>query len=65
MALDELRDGDEVFDDRDLTYVIEKNLLEQVKPVKVDYVNTPMGSGFDISSSMAMGASCGSSSCSC
>jgi Fe-S cluster assembly iron-binding protein IscA len=64
MALDEPRDNDEVFDDRELSYVIEKKLFDQIKPIKVDYVNTPMGSGFNIGSSMQMGASCGSS-CSC
>jgi len=64
MALDEPKDNDEVFNDRDLTYIIEKGLYEMVKPVKVDYVNTYMGTGFDISSSLSAGASCGSS-CSC
>ena len=64
MALDEPRDKDEVFDDRDITYMIEKGLYEMIKPVKVDYVNSYMGAGFDISSSMSAGASCGSS-CSC
>lgn len=64
MALDESRDNDEVFDDRGVTYVIDKDFLEQVKPIKVDYVNSPMGSGFSISSSMQMGGSCGGS-CSC
>jgi len=64
MALDEPGDKDEVFDDRDLTYIIEKGLYEQIKPIKVDYVNSYMGAGFDISSRMNMGASCGNS-CSC
>lgn len=64
MVLDEPKDADEVFDDRGLKYIIEKNLYEQVKPLKVDYVSTPMGSGFSISSSMQAGGGCGSS-CSC
>ena len=64
MALDEPRDNDEMFGDKDLNYVIDRDLLEQIKPVKVDYVNTPMGSGFNILSSMQRGASCGAS-CSC
>jgi Fe-S cluster assembly iron-binding protein IscA len=64
MALDESRDNDEVFDDRGITYVVDKNFLEQVKPIKVDYINSPMGSGFSISSNMQMGGSCGGS-CSC
>jgi iron-sulfur cluster assembly protein len=64
MALDELKDEDEVFNDRGITYLIQKELFERVKPVKVDYVNSPMGSGFSISSEAQMGGSCGGS-CSC
>jgi Fe-S cluster assembly iron-binding protein IscA len=64
MALDEPRDNDETFNDRGLTYLVDKELLSKVQPIKVDYVNSPMGSGFSISSNMQMGASCGSG-CSC
>jgi iron-sulfur cluster assembly protein len=64
MVLDEPKEADEVFDDRGLKYIIEKNLYDQVKPLKVDYVSTPMGSGFSISSSMQAQSGCGSS-CSC
>jgi Fe-S cluster assembly iron-binding protein IscA len=65
MALDESRENDEVFDDRGLTYIIEKELYERVRPIKVDYVNTHMGSGFNIASNMQQEASCGSSCSSC
>ena len=64
MALDESRENDEVFDDKGITYVVEKALYENIKPIRVDYINTPMGSGFNISSSMQAGPSCGGS-CSC
>jgi iron-sulfur cluster assembly protein len=64
MALDEQRDDDEVFDDRGLTYIVHKELFEQIKPLKVEYVNSPMGSGFSISSNAQTGAGCGES-CSC
>jgi Fe-S cluster assembly iron-binding protein IscA len=64
MALDELRDDDEVFDNSGITYVVEKNLLNQIQPIKVDYVSSVMGSGFSITSNMSMGGGCGSS-CSC
>ena len=63
LALDEPKDEDEVFDDRELSYVIDKTLLEQVKPIKVDYINSAMGSGFSISSSMKPSAACGTCSC--
>ncbi|VBB44390.1 Iron-sulfur cluster assembly accessory protein (fragment) [uncultured Desulfatiglans sp.] len=65
MALDESRENDEVFDDRGLTYVIEKDLYTRIKPIKVDYVNSAFGSGFNISSNMPMGAGCGGSCGSC
>jgi Fe-S cluster assembly iron-binding protein IscA len=64
MALDESKEEDHVFDDRELTYVIDKQLFEQVKPIKLDYVNTPMGAGFKIDSNMQPSPSCGGS-CSC
>ena len=64
MALDEPGDKDEVFDDRELTYIIEKGLFKSIKPIKIDYADSPMGAGFDISSSLTMGGMCGSS-CSC
>ena len=64
MALDESRKGDEVFHDREITYVIENKLFEEVKPIKIDFVNSAMGSGFTISSGLPKTASCGSS-CSC
>lgn len=63
MALDESRTNDEIFDDRGLTYVIERDLYEKAKPIRVDYVDTPMGAGFNISSSMQFGRTCGSCSC--
>ncbi len=68
MALDEPKDDDQVFEMNDLTYIINKDLFEQVKPINVDFVETPMGSGFSIQSNLNAGASCGSScgsSCSC
>ena len=65
MALDEPQEQDLTFKDRDITYVIDKDLFSQVKPVTVDYVNTMMGTGFNITSSMKKQSSCGSSSCSC
>lgn len=65
MALDESRENDEVFDNKGLTYVVEKSLYDNVKPIKIDYVSSAMGAGFNIASSMQMGASCGSSCSSC
>ena len=65
LALDESRENDEVFDDRGLTFVVEKEFYEQIKPIKVDYTESVMGAGFNIMSNMAKPeVSCGGS-CSC
>lgn len=70
MALDEPKKDDETFADNGLTFVMNAQLFEQVKPVSIDYVTTPMGAGFRISGNLSSGGSCGSScstggSCSC
>ncbi|MBN2032346.1 MAG: Fe-S cluster assembly protein HesB [Deltaproteobacteria bacterium] len=63
MALDEPKDDDELMDNNGITYLINKQLLEQVKPVTVDFVESGYGSGFSISSNLIKGNSCGSCSC--
>jgi Fe-S cluster assembly iron-binding protein IscA len=61
LALDELKDDDESFDDRGITFVVEKEFYEQIKPVTIDYVETPAGEGFQISSNLPKPESaCGS-----
>ncbi|MBW2369064.1 MAG: hypothetical protein JRH15_14390 [Deltaproteobacteria bacterium] len=40
MALDEPRDTDEVFDIGGYTYLVEKTVLEQAKPITVDFAIT-------------------------
>ena len=59
MALDEPNDGDEVFEAEGLTFLMEKKLLEESKPVKVDYISTPEGEGFVISSGAKKESDCG------
>jgi Fe-S cluster assembly iron-binding protein IscA len=64
MALDGPQGDDEVFDDDGITYVIDRQLFERVKPIRVDFVTTYMGSGFSISANMPNASSRGGS-CSC
>ena len=64
MALDEPKDNDEIIKDNDITYLIEKELLNQVKPINIDFVDSAMGSGFSITSKLSIENSCGSCSCS-
>ena len=64
MALDEPRDDDDVFTENGITYLINKGLYEQVKPIRVDFADTPMGSGFHVSGNSGDSEkSCGSCSC--
>ncbi|MEI6315029.1 MAG: hypothetical protein WCO89_09175 [Syntrophus sp. (in: bacteria)] len=65
MALDEPKETDEVVQDSGLTFLIDKTLYEEAKPITVDFMDSAMGSGFKLSSSLAAsGGGCGScSSC--
>ena len=57
MALDELKDDDTSYDIDGFQYVINKEFIEQAKPVKVDFLPT----GFKIDSGIELGGSCGGS----
>ena len=61
MALDESKEDDEVFKKDEITFMINKDLLESAKPITVDYITTRMGSGFKLTSSLNSNSSCGSS----
>ena len=65
MALDESQEGDEIFNQNGLTFMIEKGLYEQVKPIKVDFVETSRGSGYSIESSLQKADGCGGCSGEC
>jgi iron-sulfur cluster assembly protein len=65
MALDEPKDDDEIVKDNGFTYLINKELFEQAKPINVDFVDSGMGQGFSISSKLQMGDGGCSSSCAC
>ena len=48
--------------DNGITYLIDKELLDQAKPINVDFVESAFGSGFSISSKLSTcGPSCGTS----
>jgi Fe-S cluster assembly iron-binding protein IscA len=61
MALDEPQENDETFHERGLTFLIDKELFEQVRPVKIDYVRTASGDGdgFSISANLVKAVSSG------
>lgn len=64
MALDEPLEEDMIFTDRDIKFVIDKKLFEEVKPIRVDFIEAPTGSGFQLTSNLPAGAGCGGS-CGC
>ncbi len=62
MTLDKPQENDETFHDRGLAFLIDKQLFEKVKPVKIDYVHTASGDGdgFSISANLSKAVSSGS-----
>ena len=67
MALDEPLATDEVIEDNGITFLVDKVLLEEAKPINVDFVTSPNGSGFKLTSpfTAAGDAGCGGSCSSC
>ena len=58
MALDEPKDADNTYTVDNFQYIVNKDFMEKVKPIKVDFT----AFGFKISSGLAVGSAC--SSCS-
>lgn len=64
MALDEPKNDDEVIDEKGTKFIIEKDLFSQAKPINIDFITTPQGAGFKLTSSFSeAGGGCGSCSC--
>jgi hypothetical protein len=61
MALDEPKDDDSVFDIEGFKYVVNSDLLEKAKPIKVDFHQI----GFKIDCNMDFGSADGCAGCSC
>lgn len=55
MALDEQREDDEVFTERGITFVIEKALFDRVRPVRIGYTHSTLGSGYTLQSELMKG----------
>ncbi|MCK7512306.1 MAG: hypothetical protein MZV70_55195 [Desulfobacterales bacterium] len=58
MALDEQQENDVTFNDRNMNYIIEKELFDQAKPIRIDFVESLLGSGFKLTSSLPAGGGC-------
>jgi iron-sulfur cluster assembly protein len=64
MALDEPKENDEVFKEDGVTFIVNKELFDSVKPISVEFVEGPQGRGFAVKSSLNNKESC-CGSCSC
>jgi iron-sulfur cluster assembly protein len=60
MALDEPRDTDQTFAVNGFTFLVNKDFLDKVQPIKVDFT----GFGFKVDCAIEFGAAGGCSSCS-
>ncbi|MBT8490446.1 MAG: hypothetical protein KJN62_05305 [Deltaproteobacteria bacterium] len=65
MALDEPQENDQTFEEDGLTFIVDRELLERVKPVTVEFIETERGAGYYVSSNLPAGAACGTSCSSC
>jgi iron-sulfur cluster assembly protein len=63
MALDEPNEKDQVVELDGLTYLVDTTLMNQAKPIKVDYMEDAHCSGFSITSTLSQPDACGSCSC--
>ena len=58
MALDEPKESDVTFNDQGITFAIEKDLFKQADPIGIDFVETPGGAGFSLTSKLPKGGVC-------
>lgn len=65
MALDEPKANDKVFNEYELTFLVEEGLLDSCGNIKIDFIEAGYRSGFSISSTRPVGGGGGCSSGSC
>lgn len=58
MALDEPHENDFTFIDQGITFAIEKKLFEEARPIRVDFIESLDGSGFQFRSNLPSGGGC-------
>jgi len=59
MALDEPQENDLTFIDQGITFVIDKEIFEEAKPIRIDFIESAGGSGFQLTSNLQSGKNCG------
>jgi iron-sulfur cluster assembly protein len=63
MSLDEAKEGDKIFKEDGVTFVIDEQLFDEAKPINIDFIDSDRGSGFSITSSLSTGAGCAGGCC--
>jgi iron-sulfur cluster assembly protein len=64
LALDEPKENDKVYDESELTFLVEDSLLETCGTINVEYIEAGPRSGFGISSANPIsGGGCSSGDC--
>jgi Fe-S cluster assembly iron-binding protein IscA len=58
MALDEPQENDVTFTEQGIAFVIDKNLFNEAKPIRIDFVDSPNGSGFNLTSKLPASGGC-------
>ncbi len=58
MALDEPQENDLTFADQGITFAVDKDLFDKAKPIRVDFVESLNGSGFQLTSNLPSGGGC-------
>jgi Fe-S cluster assembly iron-binding protein IscA len=56
MALDEQKENDQVFSEKGLTFLMETDLFDRAKPVRIEYVESTLGAGFKLKSELMKGS---------
>jgi Fe-S cluster assembly iron-binding protein IscA len=67
MALDEPKDTDHVFDIDGFKYIVDKEFMEKIKPIKIDFsvMGFKLDCGIDFGSAGSECSSCGTKTNSC
>ena len=67
MALDEPKDTDHIFDIDGFKYIVDKEFMEKIKPIKIDFsvMGFKLDCGIDFGSAGSECSSCGTKTSSC
>jgi len=58
MALDEPKEGDQHFEEDGITFLVDRQLFDRVKPIRIDFMASKRASGFTVSGSLPAKGRC-------